>query len=186
MPKHQIKSVLLVLTITLLVLPAVLTFNDLITKVVERWVLYNFLQQQLVPFQVKLVGLVVRPFGVAYIPLRDGMIANTIELRMTWNCLGWQSLLMFLVSLIVVLKGYTFTWMSKLEVIFLGMFGIFWMNIFRMSITVLLAVYAMPVFRVVYHDIFAAVMTIVYLIGFWWFSYTFILEEKLANVKENH
>jgi len=34
------------------------------------------------------------------------------------------------------------------------------------------------VFRVVYHDYLAAITTVIWLFFFWWFSYSFVLEEK--------
>jgi len=59
-----------------------------------------------------------------------------------------------------------YTFMSVIQVIFLGLFGILWVNILRMSFTIVLAVFAMPIFKVVFHDYLAAVVTIIFLLGF--------------------
>lgn len=58
------------------------------------------------------------------------------------------------------------------------MFGTFWINLLRIALTVLLAAFAMPVFRIVLHDYLAAIVTITWLFGFWHFSYSFVLEER--------
>lgn len=178
--KKRWKLVLLIGVFLLMTLPFVLTFNDVLTKVVKKFVLYAILQEKVVPLEVRLVGMVVRPFGVAYMPLQDGMIANNMEMKMAWNCLGWQSLLLFFGSVLFGLRGGEFTFWSKIQVVVLGLFGIFWVNILRISLIVLLAVYARPIYQMVFHDVFAAVVAILYLLGFWWFSYSFLLEEKEA------
>ena len=99
----------------------------------------------------------------------------------TWNCLGWQSLVLLLVSLFVGLRGQ-YTKLSLLEVAGIGILGIFWLNIFRMVFTILLAVHAAPLFRIVFHDYLAAISTVIFLFGFWWFAYSYVLETKDVNI----
>ncbi|OGM03941.1 hypothetical protein A2715_02505 [Candidatus Woesebacteria bacterium RIFCSPHIGHO2_01_FULL_39_32] len=177
--KDLIRSILAIVVITLLVMPLVLTFNEILTKVFEKFTLYNLLENFWVPIQVRIVGLVVRSFDLSYIPIKGGMIVNGIEMKMTWNCLGWQSILLFSISAILGLSGSKATFFSKFQTLFLGLFFLFWLNIARITTTVLLAVYSMPIFRIVYHDLFAAILTIFFLIFFWWFSYSFLLTEKI-------
>jgi len=57
-----------------------------------------------------------------------GVIVNGVDIRITWNCLGWQSFLLFFVSLLVGLKG-PYTKISKLEAVIVGLLGTFLMNI---------------------------------------------------------
>jgi hypothetical protein len=63
------------------------------------------------------------------------------------------------------------------EALGIGILGTFWLNILRMLLTVLLAVHTPAIFRVVFHDYLAAITTVIWLFGFWWFSYSFVLEE---------
>lgn len=174
-------SIFLFFIFSLLLVPFILTFNDVITKLVERFVLYTLLQEKVLPLQVKVVGFVVREFGVDYIPYVDGMRVNGYRIYMTWNCLGWQSLLLFLLSLLISLWGSRYTFFSKIEACVLGLIGIFWINIFRISFTVILAAYARSLFRMVFHDYLAAFVTIIYLFLYWWFSYSFILDQSDAS-----
>ena len=176
--KNILSSIFLILTFTLLVLPLVLVFNDVVTKLVERWEWYTFVQREIVPFQVKIVGLFIKSFGIAFIALPDRMIVNNLELRMSWNCLGWQSLLLFFISAIVGLHKNSFTLISKLQVLVLGLFGIFWVNIARMTAIVLLSIYAQPFYQYIFHDLLAAVVTIGYLLLFWKISFVYVLEQK--------
>ena len=176
--KETFKTIFLYLAILLAILPFLVTFNGVLTHLVEKFSLYNWVQERIVPIQSQLVGLLARPFGINYVPFRDGMLVNGIPMQMSWNCLGWQSLLLFSASLVMGLKSSFYSFLSKTQVIVLGLFGIFWMNLLRIAFTVLLAAFAMPVFRIVFHDYLAAITTVVFLIGFWWFSYAYVLEEK--------
>jgi exosortase/archaeosortase family protein len=172
------------LSILVMVLPVVLTFNDVLTRLIEKVALYQFIQEKIVPYEVFLTGVIVKPFVKEFIPFSDGMVVNGIPLRMTWNCLGWQSLLLFLGSLIVGLKSGRYTLISKIEVITLGILGIFWINLLRIAFIVLLSTWSQSVYRIVFHDYLAAITTIIFLFGFWWFSYRFILEERQPSVEK--
>ena len=176
--KKTFQNIFLFLAILLMVLPFMLTFNDILTRLAEKFVLYTWLQGKIVPLQIQLVGILVRPFGMSYVPFQDGMLVNGLPMKMTWNCLGWQSLLLFGASLLMGLRGSSYTWFSQIQVVILGLFGIFWVNLLRITFTVLLATFAMPVFRIVFHDYLAAITTVVFLIGFWWFSYSYVLEKE--------
>jgi len=168
----------------LAILPFLVTFNGVLTHFVEKFELYVWVQERVVPIQSQLVGLIVRPLGISYEAFRDGMLVNGLPMQMTWNCLGWQSLLLFGTSLLMGLKNGTYSRFSKIQVIILGLFGIFWINLFRIALTVVLAAFAMPVFRIVFHDYLAAITTVVFLIGFWWFAYSYVLESKKPDVQE--
>lgn len=174
--KQTFKRVLMYLAILLALLPFLVVFNQVLTSVVETLELYNWVQQKVVPIQSQLIGFLIRPLGIKYIAFKDGMMVNGLPMKMTWNCLGWQSLLFFSVSLVMGLKDGAYTLGSKLQVVVLGLFGIFWVNLFRISLTVMLAAWAMPVFRVVFHDYLAAMTTVLFLVSFWRFSYAYVLE----------
>lgn len=180
--KRVFKSLFFYLSIILVLSPFILTFNNIFTRIFESFSFYRLIQEEIVPIQVQTVGLVIKAFGIDYIGLKDGMIVNNIQLRLTWNCLGWQSLILFFVSFIVATYGGKFTLGSRLETVFLGLFGIYWINIFRMCLTILLAVYSGPIFRVVFHDYLAAFVSVLFLLFFWWFSYSFILKNKKDEI----
>ena len=175
--RRVFEFILLFLTITLLATPFFVTLNDLLTKIVEQFTLYKLLQEFVVPYQVQLVGFVVKPLIQNFEGYKDGMVVNGQILRMNWNCLGWQSLILFIVSSFVGFSGGEFSFSSKLQTLVFGLLGVFWVNILRISTTVILAVYYDPIFRVLFHDYLAAFVTVIFLSFFWWFAYKFVLEE---------
>lgn len=105
---------------------------------------------------------------------------------MTWNCLGWQSLLLLVITLLSGLLGRNYTFWSKVETVAIGVLGTFLVNLFRLTFIVLLYNFATPIYFYVYHDYLAAIVTVIWLCFFWWFSYKFVLEEKSKNpVRDN-
>lgn len=175
--KRALSAFLLFVSYFLLVMPLILVFNDVVTRVVNHFALYTILQKYLMPVEIHSTGYIVRLFGIDYIPGKDNVFVNGRHLYMNWNCLGWQSLILYIGSMLIGLRG-RFTLQSKLITVFMGLFGIFWVNIIRISVLLLLFVYAEPVYGVVFHDYFAAIVSILWLFVFWWFSYAFVLEEK--------
>ncbi len=168
----------------LAVLPFLVTFNEALTHLVERIGIYMWVQERVVPLEVKMVGALVRPLGVGYIAHQEGLTVNGIYARVTWNCIGWQSLLLFAISLMVGLRGGYTLW-SKIEAILIGLLGTFLVNLGRMAVIVVILSVSRPLFAVVFHDYLAAIVTILWLFAFWWFSYAYILEERPAVVEED-
>jgi exosortase/archaeosortase family protein len=176
--KRVFKLALAALAILMMVLPFVVSINDLLTRWVESVGWYAWVQEKIVPWEVRLVGAMVTPLGIDFIAHPEGFTANGTYARLTWNCIGWQSLLLFLISLPVGLAAGRYTFFSKLEAVLIGLLGTFLINLLRISFTVVLLVWARPLFAVVFHDYLAAIMTVIWLVVFWWFSYSFVLEER--------
>jgi len=178
--KRTFAIIFALLAVFLAVLPFLVSFNEVLTHLVEKFGLYMWVQERIVPLEVKMVGVLVKPFGVNYLAHSNGMTVNGIYAKMTWNCLGWQSLLLLIITLIFGLRG-NYTWASRIETILIGLLGTFLVNLFRLAVIVILLAYFQPLFALVYHDYLAAMVTILWLFGFWWFSYSFVLETKDAN-----
>jgi len=68
--------------------------------------------------------------------------------------------------------------LSKLQAVLLGIAGTFLLNIFRIVFTAALVGWWRGLFVILFHNYFSAFLTIVWLIFFWWFSYSFVLESK--------
>lgn len=141
--------------------------------------LYAWVQRNIVPVEAKMMGVLLLPFGYQYAfsPTNSVIVVNGVNMGITWNCIGWQSFLLLLITLFVGFRG-RYTKLSILEAVGIGILGTFWLNILRMLLTVVLAVHLQPVFRVVFHEYLAAITTVGWLFFFWWFSYTFVLEER--------
>lgn len=183
--KRVFKTIFGILAILLAVLPFLVAFNEALTKVIEEFVLYTWVQEKIVPLQVGLVSYMSGLLGVKVLPYANGMLVKGRFLEMTWNCIGWQSLLLFGITLFVGLKGHNYTRFSKAETILYGILGIFWINILRLTAIVAIYNYLTPAYTYVYHDYFAAIITVVYLFVFWWFAYKYVLEEKIDLNRES-
>ena len=62
----------------------------------------------------------------------------------------------------------------------LGFTGTLLVNIFRMSIIAIGIYYVNSLAAQIVQDYFAAFLTLIWLIFFWWFSYAYVLEEKAS------
>lgn len=173
--KRTFAIIFALFAILLAVLPFLVSFNEILTHLVESFRLYMWVQERIVPLEVKMVGVLVKPLGIDYLAHQNGMTVNGTYAGMTWNCIGWQSLLLLLITLVVGLRG-NYTFWSKVETVLIGLLGTFLVNLGRLTFIVLLLAYFRPLFAVVYHDYLAAIMTIIWLFGFWWFAYSFILQ----------
>ena len=73
--------------------------------------------------------------------------------------------------------------LSKVEVVILGVLGTFLINLFRMAFITSLAYYVNHIAAMIIHDYFAAFIALIWLIFFWWFSYSYILEPKKPDAQ---
>ena len=175
--KRTFAIIFALFAVLLAILPFLVSFNEVLTHLVEKFQLYMWVQNKIVPMEVKMVGVLVSPLGIDYVAYRNGMSVNGTYAQLTWNCLGWQSLLLLIITLVVGLRG-NYTLSSKIEAVLIGFLGTFLINLFRLTIIIILLAFFRPLFAILYHDYFAAVVTVAWLFGFWWFSYSFVLEEK--------
>lgn len=185
MRKSTFKTLFLLLTIALMLLPFVNVFNHFLTRLVENTGFYKVIQLYVTPHIIKLVMVVLRFFGIKtrwgqsmFLVYPEGQAP--LSMVISWNCLGWQSLVIFFVSLITGLSG-NFTRLSKLECVFIGILGTFLLNLGRIVASVLAIIYVNRFFSFVLHDYLMVLVTILWLFFFWWFSYTFVLTPKAAD-----
>lgn len=165
------------LAVFFIILPVVMTFSEVMTKVLQSTPIYIFIADHIVPYEVKIVASLLTIFKVPVEYQKNGLNINGKFLQVTWNCIGWQSLLFVLVSFIVGLQG-NFKKLAVFEAISIGIMGTFILNIARITIVSLLGAYFPPLFAILFHDYLAAVITIIWLFCFWWFVFQYTLEEK--------
>lgn len=182
--KQTFRILLAMLAIMLVILPFVTTFNSALTELVNRFGLYQIVQQTVVPFESRLVVGTVRVLGIKAYLGNEGERASLYMLKdneylpveIQWNCLGWQSLLLLFISFFVGFQGH-YSKLSKTECFVIGLLGTFLVNIFRMVFIIVGIYHVDTVFAFLIHDYFAALTTIVWLFFFWWFSYEYVLDK---------
>lgn len=180
--KQVFRTIFALLAILLVILPFLVSFNEALTKLVEKFALYSWIQDQIVPIEVKIVTLLLSMVGISVGAAQNGFWVKGTFLEMTWNCIGWQSLLLLTITLVVGLKSGNFTHLSKLEAITIALLGTFIINLLRLTFIVILFTISRPIYAILYHDYLAAIITVVWLIFFWWFAYAHVLEEKIENI----
>jgi len=177
--KQTFKTLLALLAITLVLLPFVLTLNHFFSAAMERTRLYQLIQNHLLPWLIRISGVVLRFLGLGVEAGKDTLYLTWGEKKAAvyfgWNCLGWQSLLLLLASLLVGFQG-NFTFASKLIAGGISFLGIFLVNILRVTIIALLIFRFNQLSALVFHDYLAAFLTLGWLFFFWWFCYAFVLE----------
>jgi exosortase/archaeosortase family protein len=187
--KKTFKLLLAGLAIILALLPFITTFNAVLTEIINSLGLYKAIQDTLVPWESSLIVVIARWLGIkAFVLPKEEVGAFVIQkgneylpADLQWNCLGWQSLVLLLVSFVVGLQG-NFTRISRLECVLIGLLGTFLINILRMVFITVGIYYINSAFALLIHDYFAALTTILWLFFFWWFSYAYVLEEKSADL----
>ena len=139
---------------------------------------YRLIEQFVVPYIARIVagtlnflpGLDIKSFPY-------GVVVNGVDVRITWNCLGWQSFLLLTASMLVGFRG-GYSVKSIIQTIILGFAGTFIINIFRIVFTAALVGWWSQLFAILFHNYFMTFVSIIWLLFFWWFAYRYILEDK--------
>lgn len=179
--KKTFATLLIILAVVLMLLPFFTTFNDILTRLVMRFEGYHFIQDKVVPVEIKMVAATAGFFGVKagtlgeYLALEKEGRPFLVEIA--WNCVGWQSLVILAASFLTGLFGNYTKW-SKAQVIIAGVSGTFLMNIIRITIVALFAYFFGQFPAIIFHDYGSIIITILWLIFFWWFAFAYILESK--------
>lgn len=179
------KNIFLLFVIILMVLPFINTFNQFLVRIIEPFLLSTLNKDILIPYEARLVKVFL---GYLSIPVAystpDSSIITLVgktggldPIAIAWNCLGWQSMVLIIASLMVGMRG-KFTWMSKIEMITIGIFITFWINIFRLTAIFYFYYHYNREVAMVFHDYGGIAITIAWLFFFWWFAFRYVLEPK--------
>ncbi len=181
--KSTFQLIFVVLVLILMFLPFVTTFNEILTKIVERAGWYGAIRDLIVPYLVRMIAVVLNWFGVAtsqslqtLTVQQNAMTAGGTTVYISWNCIGWQSFLLFILTLFTGLQG-SFTLTSKIITVIFGLLGTFWMNVFRISFIVLVAHWWGTLPAILFHDYGSTLLIVIWLFIFWSVSYNHLLDK---------
>ena len=170
-------KVVILAALLLMTLPFVSSFNSFLTELFLKWEAYRILENWVVPYEAKLLAGILNVLGLGTKAVDRGVWVEGAFLEIQWNCLGWQSAVLLLASFLGGFQG-KFSWTSRLEVVLIGFFGTFLINFTRLSAVAVMAVKINTGVAIFFHDYLALMMVILWFVVFWWFSYTFVLEER--------
>ena len=174
--------IIIIAAVMLLILPFTTTFSEMLTTVVINIGIYRFIEGGIRPIFTRAVGGIIK--YVCGIPtviskdslylLRNGM---PIKVYISWNCIGWQSFILFAITLLTGLQGPYTTW-SKVKCVAVGLEGTVLLNVFRVAFTCVLLYYVGYLPALIFHDYFGTVLTLVWLAVFWYVSFEHLLKRR--------
>jgi exosortase/archaeosortase family protein len=173
-------TVLAGLCLILLALPFVTTYNDLLTS----WAMQAGVAQPLQsvsPLEARMVVALLTALGIHAAAAGSSLVVTgpsgqPTTLFISWNCIGWQSLVLLGVSLAVGLRG-SFATGARLQVILFGLLGTIVVNLVRVALVCTLAAAAGRTPAVIFHDYGGTLMTVIWLFAFWYVAQRWILPE---------
>src|SRR3989344_2889643 len=116
--KDTFLALFLILVLVLLFMPFLATFNDLLTRLVINLRGYAFIREVIVPFEVRMVAVVLSAMGFNVGVTREYVVlgnSTPFLAEIVWNCICWQSLLFFIITAFIGLQGDRYTNSSKLK-----------------------------------------------------------------------
>ena len=166
-------------SIALLILPFFSTFGELLTKAAMAAGFDAWLGQWIAPVEGRLVhgalALIGIPSAFQGSLLYVGSGPGSLALYISWNCVGWQTVLFLLVSMATGLQG-EYTLLSRLETLALGILGIAILNVLRITVVAVVAYLFGQLPAVIVHDYGSVIATVAFLMAFWAFAYNVVLE----------
>lgn len=168
-------------SIALLIMPIFSTFGELLTNLAIVSGVDAAMGQWVAPAEAQLVHglLALMGYGSAangsVLSITDGI--RDVSLYISWNCVGWQTLIFLALTLPTGLQG-SYTLRSKIEVAALGIFGIAVLNILRIAVVGLVALQFGQMPAAIVHDYGSVVATVVFLMAFWAIAHSAILEPR--------
>lgn len=179
--KQTFITIFLILILMLMLMPFVATLNDVLTRIVISLKGYAFIRDVIAPFEVRIVAVVLTLFGYTVAVDKEFIVLGSKQpfmAELIWNCLGWQSLVFFIITSVVAFGGGSFTLLSRLKTILVGFLGTFLVNILRIVAVILAYFYLGRLPAEIIHNYASLIVQIAWLFLFWWFSYSYLLVDK--------
>lgn len=163
--------------VLLVVLPFISTFDDLLTNLGMKLGIATPLQA-IVPAEVHLTVALLGVLGIHAAAAGNELVVWNSSgapqtLFISWNCVGWQSLILLALSLVVGLRGQMPGW-SRLEIITFGITGTILVNLVRIALVCLLAAIGGYLPAVLFHDYGGTLLIVGWLFSFWFIAFTWL------------
>ena len=168
----------------LMLLPLVTTFDDLLTS----WALAlgaNNPLQSVVPAEARMVVSLLGLIGIraaasgGHIVVWDAA-GSMHTLFISWNCIGWQSLLLLGVSFFSGLRGPQ-PLTSRIQVIVIGVAGTMLLNLMRVAAVAALEASWGHLPALIFHDYGGTILVIGWLFAFWIVAQRWILVASASD-----
>jgi exosortase/archaeosortase family protein len=180
-------TLLAILCALLMLLPLVTTFDDFLTTWALQFGANNPLQA-IVPVEARmvvgllgLVGIHAAASGSHLVVWDSAGAMHTLFI--SWNCIGWQSLVLLGVSFISGLRG-RHPLEARIQVIVIGVAGTMLLNLVRVAVVAGIAATFGVTPAVLFHDYGGTILVVAFLFGFWIFVQRWILGTDPSGEQE--
>ena len=184
------KLLLLIPFILVLCIIAIYFFNSLnaiAVHVVSYTGIYRIIEQVVIPLEVQSTLFLLRILDIK--ATGAGSIISVIHgskwqnFIVTWNCTGWQSLVILLISYITLIQ-FKGIFLKKAAIIFTGIIWMYFVNIIRITLQIGIFHKAGFAPAFVFHDYFAKAYLILMFCIFWIAVYNFVLKGEAQNISK--
>jgi exosortase/archaeosortase family protein len=171
----------------LMVLPLVTTFDDFLTTWALQFGANNPLQM-LVPEEARMVVGLLGVFGIhaaaagSHIVVWDSSGSMHL-LLISWNCIGWQSLILLGVSFLSGLRG-RHSLEARFQVVIIGVAGTMLLNLLRVAAVAALAATWGQTPAILFHDYGGTMLVVGWLFAFWIVVQRWILPDDSSEEME--
>ena len=171
-------TLLAILCALLMLLPLVTTFDDFLTTWALQFGANNPLQA-IVPVEARMVVGLLGLAGIhaaasgSHLVVWDGS-GSMHTLFISWNCIGWQSLVLLGVSFMSGLRG-RHPIEARIQVIVIGVAATLLLNLLRVAVVAGIAATVGVTPAVLFHDYGGTILVVAFLFGFWIFAQRWIL-----------
>jgi exosortase/archaeosortase family protein len=171
-------TLLAILCALLMLLPLVTTFDDFLTTWALQFGANNPLQA-IVPVEARMVVGLLGLAGIhaaasgSHLVVWDSAGAMH-TLFISWNCIGWQSLVLLGVSFLTGLRG-RHPIEARIQVIVIGVAGTMLLNLLRVAVVAGIAATVGVIPAVLFHDYGGTILIVGFLFAFWIFVQRWIL-----------
>lgn len=162
----------------LMVLPLVTTFDDFLTSWALQLGADNPLQA-IVPAEARMVVGLLAAVGIRAVASGSHIVvwdqAGIMHtLLISWNCIGWQSLILVGVSFVSGLRG-RHPLDARVQVVIIGVAGTMLLNLLRVAAVAALAATWGQTAAILFHDYGGTLAVVGWLFAFWLFVQRWIL-----------
>jgi exosortase/archaeosortase family protein len=171
----------------LMLLPFVTTFDDLLTS----WALAmgaNNPLQVIVPMEARMVVGLLGAVGVhaaasgSHLVIWDSA-GSMHTLFISWNCIGWQSLILLGLSFMSGLRGRQ-SLEARIQAVLIGIAGTMLLNLMRVAAVAGIAATIGQTPAILFHDYGGTILVVAWLFAFWIFVQRFIFVTPPAEEVE--
>jgi exosortase/archaeosortase family protein len=180
-------TLLAILCALLMLLPLVTTFDDFLTTWALQFGANNPLQA-IVPIEARMVVGLLSLAGIhaaasgSHLVVWDSAGAMH-TLFISWNCIGWQSLVLLGVSFMSGLRG-RHPIEARIQVIVIGIAGTMLLNLLRVAVVAGIAATVGVTPAILFHDYGGTILVVAFLFGFWIFVQRWILGLEPSGEQE--